>query len=158
MKNWRAVIGSVLLLLLMAASFHQTPVQAQQGIRGPTTGLFWIPSAFQLMFGDVTSSDVYLQKNGANVLGMSGNLGGAGSTANTTTTPAGPFTWGKVTLSSNTATVTFPQAFTNVPICVATDFTTAQLVKAAPTVTTVVITDTVGASDVVQYFCVGNPN
>jgi len=157
-RNWRVAIGSMLLLLLAVAFFHQTPVQAQQGIRGPTTGLTWIPSAFQLMFGDITSSDVYLQKNGANVLGISGTLGGAGATANTTTAPAGPFNWGTVTLASNTATVTFAKPYANVPVCVATDVTTAQLVKSAPTATTVVLSDTVGATDVIQYFCIGNPN
>ena len=155
-KRSRVVFGSIFLLLLLMLSFPTTHTQAQQGIRGPTTGLFWIPSAFQLMFGDVTTSDVYLQKNGASVLGVSGNLGGAGAVANTTITPAGPFAWGRVTMSGTTATVTFPQAFTNVPVCVTGDTTAATAVKSAPTATTLVLT--AGATDVVMYLCFGNPN
>jgi hypothetical protein len=81
----------------------------------------------------------------------------AGPAANTTTTPANGFA-GIVTLAANTATVTFPTAFTAVPVCVAIDQTTPQLIKAAPTATNVAITDTVGATDVVAYICVGNPN
>lgn len=156
--NKRAVVFSVLLLLLTALTFYQKPTQAQQGLGGPIARDMWVPSAFRFFFGDVTSSDIYLQKNGANVLGISGTLGGLGSTANTTTAPAGPFNWGTVALSSNTATVTFTKPYNSAPICVATDQTTAQLVKAAPTATTVVLSDTVGATDVIAYACFGNPN
>lgn len=63
---------------------------------------------------------------------------------------------GTVTLAGNTATVTFNNAYTAAPSCVATDQTTAQLVKVAPTTTNVVISDTVGATDVVAYVCFGN--
>jgi hypothetical protein len=145
-----------LVFLLVVSAFAQgTPFGNGRGsFRGPV----YVPSVFSLIFGDNTSTDVYLAKNGSNVVGISGNLGASGSTANTTTTPASPVAWGTVAMSSNTATVTFPKAFTNVPVCVGTDFTTANLVKIAPTATTAVISDTVGASDVIQYICVGNPN
>lgn len=118
----------------------------------------YIRSVFRLIFGDASTSDIYLQKTAANVLGISGNIGGGGAVANTTVTPLGPFAWGTVTLAANTATVTFSKAFLSAPVCQVTDQTTPQLVKAAPTPTTVVITDTVGATDVVAWFCVGNPN
>ncbi len=80
-----------------------------------------------------------------------------GPAANTGSTPAAGFA-GIVTLAGSTATVTFPTAYTAIPVCLAVDQTTPQLIKAAPTVSTVVLTDTVGATDVVAWVCVGNPN
>ena len=81
-----------------------------------------------------------------------------GTAANTTTTPANGFA-GSVTLAANTATVTFPPpAYSVAPTCVCTDQTTPQLVKCPATAASVVITDTVGATDVVSWACFGNPN
>lgn len=145
-----------LAALLVIATFGQgTPFGNG---RGAFRGTVYVPSVFGLVFGDNTTTDITLTKNGANVIGVSGNVGGGGSVANTTTAPAGPFAWGQVALSSNTATVVFAKPFTNVPICLATDQTTAQLVKALATASQVVITDTVGATDVVSWACFGNPN
>jgi len=80
-----------------------------------------------------------------------------GPAANTTTTPANGYS-GSVTLAANTATVTFPTAYSLAPSCVCTDQTTPQLVKCPATTASVVITDTVGATDVVSWVCFGNPN
>ncbi len=59
----------------------------------------------------------------------------------------------QVTLAANTATKTLSQTYAVAPTCVATDFTTANLTKVAPTTTTVVVSDTVGATDVMQVHC-----
>ena len=63
-----------------------------------------------------------------------------------------------VTLAANTATKTWTIPYQVAPVVVCTDQTTPQLVKAAPTTTNVVITDTVGATDVVNCIAVANPN
>lgn len=65
---------------------------------------------------------------------------------------------GTCTLAGNTCTMTFPQAFQVAPVCLATDQTTPQLVKAPATTASVIVTDTVGATDVVSVVCFGNPN
>lgn len=65
---------------------------------------------------------------------------------------------GTVTLGGNTATITAIPAFatTTSYSCSVTDQTTAQLVKVVPTSTTsITISDTVGATDVITYICVG---
>lgn len=67
---------------------------------------------------------------------------------------------GRSTLSSNAATITFPATFTSSSTfnCVANDITTranpVQMVPASGTTAT--ITNTTGASDVIQWFCQGN--
>jgi hypothetical protein len=67
---------------------------------------------------------------------------------------------GQSTLATNAATITFPNTFTSTTsyFCVANDVTTrtnpVQMVPASGTTAT--ITDTTGASDVVQWMCVGN--
>ena len=148
-----------LVLLIAAVLTIGVHVNAQQGLRGPTTGELWIPSVFDLRFGDVTTTDILLQRNGANVLGVTGAIGGAGAVANTTTTPAGPFNWGTVAMSSNTATVTFKVPYAVAPMCVATEVTGVFAVKIAPTSTTAVITNTGGgATDTINWACFGNPN
>lgn len=65
---------------------------------------------------------------------------------------------GQCTLAANTCTMTFTNAFQSAPVCLATDQTTPQLVKAVATTASVVVTDTVGATDVVSVACFGNPN
>ena len=65
---------------------------------------------------------------------------------------------GTCTLAGNTCTMTFPTAFQSAPACLATDQTTPQLVKAPATTASVIVTDTVGATDVVSVVCFGNPN
>lgn len=91
----------VVVLLLATLAVAQTPFGNG---RGAFRGSVYVPSVYSLIFGDNTSSDVYLAKNGSNVVGITGNIGGSGTTANTTTTPAGPYAWGSVALSSGTAT------------------------------------------------------
>ena len=65
---------------------------------------------------------------------------------------------GQCTLAGNTCTMTFTNAFQVAPVCIATDQTTPQLVKAPATTASVIVTDTVGATDVVSVVCFGNPN
>lgn len=65
---------------------------------------------------------------------------------------------GSCTLAGNTCTMTFSNAFQSAPVCIATDQTTPQLVKAPATTASVIVTDTVGATDVVSVVCFGNPN
>lgn len=66
---------------------------------------------------------------------------------------------GESTLSSNAATITFPVAFASTTsfFCVANDVTTranpVQMIPASGTTAT--ITNTTGASDVIQWFCAG---
>lgn len=154
-KFLKFLLPLVVILVAALVAMAQSP----NGVRGAFTGNIQLPSGYTFTFGTGTATtDVSLTKNGSNVMGVSGNVGGAGAVANTTITPAGPFAWGTVALSSNTATVTFSKAFAVAPVCIATDQTTAQLVKAAPTATTVVLSDTVGATDVIAYHCFGNPN
>lgn len=67
---------------------------------------------------------------------------------------------GESTLSSNAATITFPNTFTSSTsyFCVANDVTTranpVQMIPASGTTAT--ITNTTGASDVIQWTCLGN--
>jgi hypothetical protein len=88
---------------------------------------------------------------------------GCGSTTTCTPNATLPGTnikvvFGVVTLAGNTATITGIPAFsaTTSYSCAVTDQTTAQLVKVVNTSTTsITISDTVGATDVVSYVCVG---
>jgi hypothetical protein len=84
-------------------------------------------------------------------------IGGHLNEAAAGTTAAMSFA-GQCTLAANTCTMTFSNAFQSAPVCIATDQTTPQLVKAPATTTSVVVTDTVGATDVVSVVCFGNPN
>lgn len=67
---------------------------------------------------------------------------------------------GQSTLSSNAATITFPNTFTSTTsyFCVANDVTTrANPVQMVPaSATTATITNTTGGSDVIQWVCVGS--
>lgn len=93
-----------------------------------------------------------------------GNTG----TGNQTCAPAAsganlraPITYvGESTLSSNAATITFPVGYTSTTsyFCVANDVTTrANPVQMVPaSATTATITNTTGASDVIQWICTGN--
>jgi hypothetical protein len=66
---------------------------------------------------------------------------------------------GQSTLSSNAATITFPATFTSTTsfMCVANDITTrANPVQMIPaSAATATITNTTGASDVIQWICIG---
>lgn len=67
---------------------------------------------------------------------------------------------GESTLSANTATITFPAAYASTTsfFCVANDVTTrANPVQMVPaSTTTATITNTTGATDVIQWICTGN--
>lgn len=63
---------------------------------------------------------------------------------------------GHTTLSSGTATVSFSPHWNSAPVCVVNDQTTAGGAKIVPTASAATITG--GTSDVVDYFCYGNPN
>lgn len=67
---------------------------------------------------------------------------------------------GTCTFSSTTCTVTFTTAYTATPSCVANDRTAAAPIQSAPTTANVVFTGGTGAgaTDVINYVCVGNPN
>lgn len=147
----------IVVLVLAGLAFAQgTPFGNG---RGAFRGQVYVPSVFGITFGDNTASDVTLTKNGSNVVGITGNIGGSGSTANTTAAPAGPFAWGTAGSSSSTVTVTFAKPFTNAPVCYAADQTTANAVKVTSNATTVTIANS-GATDTdtVAWFCLGNPN
>lgn len=148
-------IGALFILALVVAT--AVVAQSPNGIRGAFAGNLQLPAPFTLTFGTgALSSDVALGKNGANVVGVTGDIGGSGATANTTTSPAGPFAWGTVALSGGAATVTFKTPFANAPVCTANDQTAANAVKTAPTATTLVLAGT--TTDVIAYHCLGNPN
>ena len=58
--------------------------------------------------------------------------------------------------SQTSITIAFGQAYTtNIPICTANDATTAALVTAAPTLTTLVLSGTFGAADKIGWLCKG---
>jgi len=66
---------------------------------------------------------------------------------------------GTVTLASGTATLTFKQAWTSAPVCVANSQGTTNAVKVAVTTTTATFTSSSGAdASTVSYVCYGNPN
>ena len=84
---------------------------------------------------------------------------GTAACANTATGATANVTFGKATLASNTATITLTPGYTSTSTfyCVANDITTrANPVQAVPaSATTFTITNTTGASDVIQWICVG---
>jgi hypothetical protein len=96
------------------------------------------------------------------VIQACGNTGTGNQTcAPSAATAKGGVYVGESTLSSNAATITFPApAFTSTTtfFCVANDVTTrANPVQMIPaSASTATITNTTGASDVVQWVCVGN--
>lgn len=157
--------GSTLALALFSVVTLTALVFAQGTPFGNGRGAFrgdvYVPSVFNLWFGDNTSSDVNLQKNGSSNIGVGGHLGGLGTTANTTASPAGAWAFGTVASSSSSATVTFAKPFAVAPVCVATDQTTANTVKSAPNSNgqTVVFTNSGSTdTDVIAYACFGNPD
>lgn len=121
--------------------------------RGAFRGDVYVPSVFNLWFGDNTSSDVRLTKGANNTLA----LGPAG--AHLGATAANKDFAGTCTLGTNCA-ITFTNTWVSAPACVATDTTGANAVKAVtsggPPVTTLTITGT--GTDVIAYACFGNPN
>jgi len=96
------------------------------------------------------------------VIQSCGNTGTGNQTCSpTAATAKGGVYVGESTLSSNAATITFPApAFTSTTtyFCVANDVTTrANPVQMIPaSASTATITNTTGASDVIQWICVGN--
>lgn len=60
---------------------------------------------------------------------------------------------GQLTLAAGSATYTFAASYTSAPICVATDTTAVNAVKAGVTTTVLTITGT--GTDVINYVCVG---
>lgn len=89
------------------------------------------------------------------------SLAAAGACANTTLQGAVHFITGSALLSGSTSTITgISPAFTSATSwwCVANDITTrANPVQAVPgSGTTLVITNTTGATDLIQFMCMGN--
>lgn len=149
--------------------FSGTSPQIDLGVSGSVVG--------SLKFENATSGSVSLSpatgalSTGTQVLptysGAIPTLLACGSTGvgNQTCSPAtangkSQFYSGSSTLSSNAATITFPNAFTSSStyFCVANDITTranpVQMIPASSTTAT--ITNTTGASDVIQWVCGGN--
>ena len=65
---------------------------------------------------------------------------------------------GKVTTgtgSPTSCTITFATAWTNAPACMVTNETTANLARAVSTTTTVTLSGTLVAGDVLAYMCIG---
>jgi hypothetical protein len=62
---------------------------------------------------------------------------------------------GHVQLAGGKTTVKFSPEWNKPPVCMVNDQTTAGAAKAVPTASTQTISG--GASDVVDYFCYGNP-
>lgn len=89
-----------------------------------------------------------------------GATSGSSACANTAVGATSNITFGKATLASNVATITLTPGYTSTStyFCVANDVTTrANPVQAVPaSATTFTITNTTGASDVIQWICVGN--
>lgn len=85
---------------------------------------------------------------------------GTANCANTAVGATGQIYFGKATLASNTQTITLSPGYTSSSTfyCVGNDVTTrANPVQVVPaSATTVTVTNTTGASDVVQWICVGN--
>lgn len=63
----------------------------------------------------------------------------------------------RITSATSTATVNFGTAFASIPVCTASDETTALALKVVPAVGSVTITGQ-GASDVIDVSCHGNPS
>lgn len=93
------------------------------------------------------------------VLAWCGATSGATANCANTSTPLLRVIGGKATLASNAQVVTFAPGFsaTTTYTCVANDITTrANPVQAVPTsATTMTITNTTGATDVVNWICLG---
>jgi hypothetical protein len=62
---------------------------------------------------------------------------------------------GNIALVGGTATVTFSTAFVNTPSCTATDNTSVEAVKAAPTASTLTLTGT--GTDEISWMCIADP-
>ncbi len=88
-----------------------------------------------------------------------GATSGATATCSSATGQAARVIAGSATLASNASVITFSPGFTGTATysCTANDVTTrANVVQAVPTsATTMTITNTTGASDVVQWICAG---
>jgi hypothetical protein len=157
MKHLKFVpLAACLVALFAFALMAQSP----NGVHGAFTGNLQLPSPFTFTFGTgQLANDVSIGKNGANVLGHTGNIGGSGAVANTTITPAGPFAWGKVTFSAATTVVpVFAKAFAVAPVCIVTAEAGALTYTVTPTASQVTITGSSSSSNAVDYVCFGNPN
>lgn len=149
---------------------------SKQAVTGPGSSGTSVGVPTALLFADPTRGEIALATVVCNATAC-GNGGNGSITDNRALAnfPAGLYVGGHLnstvagtaaamafqgtcTLAANTCTMTFSQAFQSAPVCVATDQTTPQLVKAPATTASVVVTDTVGATDVVSVICVGNPN
>ncbi len=120
-----------------------------------------------LRFNGTTSSALYVNNSAilqafSTGVTINGHIVMGGSTPTLTAgtgTIAGKDVAGRVTLtagSQTTITVTFAAAWsTNIPICTANDETTALLVQAQPTLTTLVLNASFGAADKITWHCIG---
>lgn len=82
----------------------------------------------------------------------------ANSCGTTAATIVGTDVSGKITVGATagtSCTVTFTTAWTNAPACTVTNETTANLLRATSTTTTVILAGTMVAGDVLAYICLG---
>ena len=79
-------------------------------------------------------------------------------TANFHVNQGSPHQWSDtVTLSAGAKIITFPVRYSSSPVCVVSDETVAGAAKIGA-INETAMTITGGATDVVDYICVGNPN
>lgn len=112
----------------------------------------------------VTLTSLPVSIGGAGTVLSCGNTGSGNQTCASAASGATlrtPLTYvGESTLSANTATITFPVTYTSTTsfFCVANDVTTrANPVQMVPaSASTATITNTTGATDVIQWICTGN--
>jgi hypothetical protein len=150
--------GVQTLALPLIADSTDTTKQLKFALAGATTGTATTLTVSQA--GNITLTAPGTT-GGIPVAFSCGNTGTGSQTcapaaANTKT----QFFIGESTLSTNAATITFPTAFTSTTsyFCVANDVTTranpVQMIPASGTTAT--ITNTTGASDVIQWMCAGS--
>jgi hypothetical protein len=108
----------------------------------------------------VGTNDTLIVDTGGHVQWKNAASGGAsvGGSCGSGPSISGSDTAGKVTTgtgSPTSCTVTFANAWPVAPACAATNETTANLLRATSTTTTVVLAGTLSAGDVLSYQCVG---
>ena len=112
--------------------------------------------------GSTLLSVAYSGHNNLFALDSSGNLGLGGSISPLHVNQSAASQFAKrVALSSGTTTFTFPTAYLNTPVCVATPEGTLALglLQVAPTTTACVVTSAVGSDTrTVDILVIGNPN
>jgi hypothetical protein len=150
-----------------ALTFPLTGTQGGTGINNGSftqtlSGNVVYTGAFNPTFSIPSSSTWSMSSGGGGVpvvIACGATSGATANCANTKTGTTAQVYFGQATLSSNASVITISPGFTSTATyyCEANDVTTrANPVQAVPTsATTFTITDTTGASDVIQWACQG---